>query len=571
MQKSDMPAFEKCLSNGHKEFIQQCSFSLAENKPNYPVNVINNFLYVFKFLNDQWHVTDKPIRTLKKVVLKALFLILISRKPVNNKTDIIEKTAKMIEKTWIFCLSDFPFLERNEEKEIISLLPPPVQKSIESEFANLNFKEKISSNSFLQIYPGFVENLKRQYDVFRNNTGKYKFQDDLLLKVIFIGLIERGISEKYPGATVLLPFSCLLKEITKINSNILEQSSPPPVSRRVFFNVSKGCYISEKLFIKKISEGYKPLPGWAIWLFKAGEKLAAAGRKKKNIVLGLSLPTRAYAALFFLLGYETRNALQGMKNNNNDSKYFHNITRMEKNTPLLIWEKERWKRCYAKGVKTVQGQEMFSVSVPGTDNTRHDMYIPKGQIFRLREAVDPEREVGDHQLGYSMRGFDFFRNYYGQKDENLLKHLISCQSRFTVVGNKTLLKNEGDRLAISIKMIRKSKKNWLAGSLLDIVRFEPFLLSEFDLSRGTVLSPEAVNEYNAHPNLLVFDGSLSFLNHYDDLEADMKVIFLDRSEPHFSEACRVMLEQNYSDRENDDDMLLYDTLPETIEAVIFEE
>lgn len=103
------------------------------------------------------------------------------------------------------------------------------------------------------------------------------------------------------------------------------------------------------------------------------------------------------------------------------------------------------------------------------------------------------------------------------------------------------------------------------------MRIDSFLSSELDLARGTFLSHETAGEYRNCPALIVFDGSLPFLNHYDDLDADIKVVIFDRSEPRFLDASRIMLDLLYSDRENEEDMLFFEKLPESVETIMFEE
>lgn len=568
-----MSIFEKKISEGINQFIEECSFSLIENYSNYSQKIMIPLLYMFKFLSDKWPDTGRSVRTLKKDILELLVLLLLSDKQSKDITSILEKTAIKLEKSWTFKLSDFPFLTESQEREILDLIYLSDKiESIEHEFSILDFRKVISKNKFLKADPEFIDKLNEQYDISRKNFGKYEPQDEFFLKNLFTSVVKEELAERYPGSMILLPLRCLLKEIEAINIRVSDPcSESPEMPELISFSVPNDCYIYKKLFIKNSVGQYSSVPDWAAWLFHAGEKMATIRQQKKNIVLGLSLPTRAYAALFFLLGYETWNARQYFLNGHDESEYFNTIIQKKKNTPLLIWEKERWKRCFSSGIKIVNNQKMFVANVPGTDNKKHDIFIPKGQIFRIREAVDPEREVGEHQLGFSMRGFGFLRRYYEKNESSILNYLISNKPGFALVGNKTLLKNEGERLAVSMKIMEKRKEKWLSGSLLDILRIDPFLLSEFDLARGTILSHESVNEYNVHPGLIVFDGSSSFLNHFDDLDADIKVVIFDRSESRFLEAARVMLDQHYSDRENEEDMLFCDKLPETVEALMFEE
>jgi hypothetical protein len=501
-----------------------------------------------------------------------LFSLLICQEQIKEKISDLQKTTDDIEKNWGLKLSDFPFIKDNEEKEIINKISPDNIESIEHEFLRLNFSKELSKNRFLKADPTIIENLSNQFDISQKNFGRYTPQDELILKILFTGAIKNELAEIYPGITIILPLNCLLKEIEKINCSVsVKKTQPPEIKEPISFKVPDSCYFPENIFIKNSSGKYRTFPDWAVWLFHIGEKMAIIHQEKKNIVLGLSLPNRAYAALFFLLGFETWNARQSFKMEKYESEYFNCMLQVEENTPLLIWEKERWKRCFARGTTNIKNQEMFIVNVPGTDNKRHDRFIPKEKIFRIRGAVDPQREVGEHHFGHSMRGFEFLRRYYDKNEEEILNYLLSNEARFALVGSKTALKNEGEGLPVFMKILEKRKEEWLTGSLLDILRINPLILSEFDLSRGTLLNHETVESYNDCLYLIVFDGSLSFLNHYDDLDSDMKVVIFDRNEPRFSDASRIMLDQYYADRENEEDMLLCEKLPESVEVIMFEE
>ncbi len=567
-----MSAFERFLSEGLYHFIEKCSLSLIENKPNYPDDIIVSFLYTFKFLNDKWPDTSKSVRTLKKNTLEMLYRLLICQNQTQEETNVLKRITDEIEAYWSLKLSDFPFIRAHEEREIVNQIIPDDIESVEHEFSGLNFGREISSNKFLSFDPAFISKFEHQFDISKKNFGRFEPQDQLMLKILFIGIIKNKLAEIYPGITLLLPLNCLLKEIKRINRSVIDQTpQSSETTEPVSFKLQDSCSIPENLFIKNSSGKYRTVPDWARWLFHAGETLAAIRQEKKNIVLGLSLPTRAYAALFLLIGFETWNARQNFKMEKKECEYFKSLIQLEENTPLLIWDNGKWKRCFAKGGETVNNQKMFTVNVLGTNKKGHTRSVPKEGIFRIREALDPKREVGEHQLGYSMRGFDFLRRYYDKNDEDILNYLISNESQFALVGSKAALKNEGEGLPIFLKILEKRKEKWISGSLLDILRINPFLMSEFDLARGTVLSHDTVESYNGGPGLIVFDGSLPFLNHYDDLDADMKVVIFDRSEPRFSEASRIMLDQYYADRENEDDMLLCEKLPESVEAIMFEE
>ncbi|MBC2705602.1 hypothetical protein [Desulfobacula sp.] len=560
-----LSAFEGSLTAGYFSFIENCSNSITSNKSLYSFEDIKKITYIFKFLKDQWLLTDKDIRALKKTVLERLFLLFLTKKKIKNKKQIIDNLVYQIGEKWCFCEEDFPYLddeEKNDLKKTISISP---SNETDSMFADLKFVKRIPSNDILQIFPDFFKKIEKTYADFNRKIDCYKNEDQALIKSIFISIIENKLQEDYPGYTKFLTYQFFLSEIDIINNETFDIRNSDSDMKVVFRDLSS-CYVSNKIYIKNSSDRHQSLPDWALWFFKAGQRTALLPENNTEIVIGFSLPSRSYAALFFLLGYETESAIRRMGFDGSNNEYFHSITGMEQSTPLLIWDNDRWKRCFSKGIMEFEGQKMFSVSVPGTENRRHDRIIPEAHIHLFREAVHPERKVGDHQVGYAMRGFDFFRNYYCKNEKKLLKYLIESKDRFTIVGNKTTLKNEIDNLPVYLNLA----EDWLEGSIQDIIRLDNYLFSEYDLSKGTVLSSDSLEDSNHQSGLVVFDGSMPFLKHFDDIECDKKIVFLDRCDHQFSTARNVFIDQHYSDRENDEEMILLKTVPETIEMIMFE-
>jgi len=170
--------------------------------------------------------------------------------------------------------------------------------------------------------------------------------------------------------------------------------------------------------------GPQPLPFWAAWFCETGAKIASISQNTQNLVVGFSLPSRAYAALFFLLGYE-KWAAKHAENIPTYKSYFDDIASCEKECPLLILENERWKRCFFEGTEITNSVRLIRVKVQGTENRRHSMMIPENRIFKIRSEVDPARKVGNRQTGFPMKELDFLMEYYEISEQDLLTYMIT--------------------------------------------------------------------------------------------------------------------------------------------------
>lgn len=326
------------------------------------------------------------------------------------------------------------------------------------------------------------------------------------------------------------------------------------------------------LFIETINpEVYEPVPKWARYFINAGEKAAEMEyTNSQKMVIGFSVPTRSYAALFFLLGYETWNAIPQFHNQEIDNVHFRRLSACENDEALLILHKGRWKRCWFKGVTEERGEKLISVLIRGSDKQKSEdvgWSISEKNIIRLRKAVDPEREIAVNQTGFSLSGFDSLIKFYEQKEHTILRYLSSDSPSYLVFGGKAKIEKEIN----SANIFYISNNEYVQISLQHIIRFHNFM-TEFDLSRGRIIS--STREFcespssPTDPRIVIYDGSLAYLNHQEDLQSKMEIIFLDGAEPQFSGA-RSELMARYINRE--DEVTLFADKPDAIEVIAFKE
>ncbi len=131
-------------------------------------------------------------------------------------------------------------------------------------------------------------------------------------------------------------------------------------------------------------------------------------------------------------------------------------------------------------------------------------------------------------------------------------------------GNASAIKQEIDQANFYVKSNNEYKKI----SFQHILRFENFM-TDFDLPRHAILnSQESINTHSKSSDMVLYDGSLPFLNHQGIISGRMEIIFLDRTDPQFSSACGELMTR-YIDRE--EDLNIFNKIPASVELVAFKE
>jgi len=324
----------------------------------------------------------------------------------------------------------------------------------------------------------------------------------------------------------------------------------------------------KKLFTKVDNqEQYNIIPHWAESFVQTGKKAAAMiDDGCCNTVIGFSLPTRSYAMLFFLLGYESWHSEKEFMSVKHNHSYFQKISESELDEALLLLDNKRWKRCWFKGTEIIKGNHLVKVDVPGSEKAGHTRYVSMPEIFTLRKAVDPEREVAANQTGFGMMGFESLCEHYNRKGHEVLQFLINGKLSYVVFGSKSIIEKEIKQMDLFCISDNGYKKM----PIQHILRFKNFM-TDFDFFRGKIFSSK---EYYELPTdiskspIVIYDSSLAYLNREGTIQSKMEIIFLDSTEPQFSNACSELMVRYY-DREND--VKLFDKRPAAFEVIAFKE
>ena len=559
--------YESLTSEGFKTLVEQFTLSLMEDSRFLDVRNINNALYIIKFLSEKWAMSDKSSRLKKQLCIKVLYIVLLSPKKISEWRKLLEYGAAEAGKNWEVKIGDYPYLTQKEKEKILSEVSD-VEKSgnIDTQFFSHNSGGNLSDIKDDHDPLNVCKKLAKLFQKVSLYDGPEN-QKIRRLKAYFRVIKEKRIGEDYFGVLKALPLEFCRIQIERLISEFLETKEKQS-------EASSPCRIPQNIksrhsfFIQSESEGeYEPLPEWAAWVFNAGQKAAMVAAPDHRIILGFSLPTIAYAALFFLLGHETWCAEKMMREQFGTDSYFNYLAKCQPDEPLLIRESNRWKRCWFNGFEEERNQKFIKVKVPGGERSRCVRLVPSDHVAILRKAVDPEREVAQNQVGFQMTGFDSMVSYYDKSEDKILEFLIQNRLSHFVIGNISSLKKEMENENLYLLL---NENEYAEISFQDILRFKNFM-TEFDLPRGMIVSSRKEMELLQHagsPEIAVYNGSLAFINRQGDIDCPIEAIFIDPTESQFSNACTELMARYY-DRE--DELKFLERMPSAVETIAFTE
>lgn len=559
-------AFENSITGGLDRFITSCSEAIQQKWNERSIEENQYLLYLMKFLHCNWSNHAKGPRSRTKLCLNILFIFLLAEKSRVEWKPLLKQSVNEIALNWSISQDKYPFLS-DEEINTIKTRVDFISNNVNLQiiFSSLHF-EKIFSNPEWHYIPKticyeFILLFKSVYDHPELNEEPVR-----RLKAFFVAISEEIFVKDFLAILKILLLDYCITEIKKLMPQSFGYLKANCMVDFLTENLPNSVYL-KRLFVKNNKENtadLKPIPVWAEWFFLAGQKTAMVSPHCNKSVIAFSLPTRSYAVLFFHLGYETWIAENRMLNHTEINRYFDFISECKLNEALLIWDNMRWKRCWFQGIETIAGSQCVKVDVPGAEERQHINYIPKERIAKLRKAVDPNREIAANQIGFEMSGFDSIKEYYNQKEDVILNFLTCQEKQSVVVGNLLTLKREIDQE----KLFLYSKGKYFEISFQDIIRFKNFM-TKFDLSRGLILS--ARNSDNCvvgSCHTIIYDGALAYINRKGTIQKNLEILFLDRSEPQFSNA-RDELMSRYYDRE--ENITLFEKYPPSVEMVAFKE
>jgi hypothetical protein len=261
----------------------------------------------------------------------------------------------------------------------------------------------------------------------------------------------------------------------------------------------------------------EPLPRWARFLIKVGRYAVETHAPGRRLVLGVSLPTRAFAAAFTTLGVTAAAYVGPEKGDVRD--HFNWLVSLPRGTAIRF-RRGRYLYCARLlGAEVVSGIEHLAYQAESK------CLLPWDRCLEV-QPLDPSEEfVRRRPLAANA---PFVEEVLGLDP---LSHAAHTSVDCLVIGVKDALRSE----VLDQQFYATARPSAPVGVLNDLLRCDAYELNANDHDRTTVISgfsddvPERLR--GVRPPAVVFDGPTGYLRLRRRWNASPWIVLLDRTSP----------------------------------------
>lgn len=284
------------------------------------------------------------------------------------------------------------------------------------------------------------------------------------------------------------------------------------------------------------------IPDWCQFYISLGCAIARCQSGKERLFIGLSLPTRSFAAAFIAFGIVKHKAHQS--DEKSIEEHFERLSIIKKGTPLVFRVNNKLKYGYFIGITTYHGERAISVADQNKPSMRH--------IFLKRKALDiavtndknasiTETDRKKHIEPMS----EYTKLILG--DVSPVEYSANSRIECLLIGRASWLRFEIERTEFAVV---KDKAGMARGNLQDILKVRRFLGNitgyKTELLPSSRQNAKGIDQA-ADTDIVIFDGCDSFLKWKNRFPNSLHVVLLDRTQRGYENA---RWEFNYKSREN---------------------
>lgn len=270
-----------------------------------------------------------------------------------------------------------------------------------------------------------------------------------------------------------------------------------------------------------------PIPSWVRSFIELGWAISGTNSAGTRVMIGLSVPTRAYVAGLLCAGVVLGRTSQRYED---PEARFRRVSRLRVGTPLLLLKNGKRFKAIFEGVSEVHGRTMLRVR---TQDVRGGNLTELVSVEHCHNVIVGDRpvELPKNQSGRRMAGLAGFAeemfSIITEKGSSLESHLDAI-----VIGKPGLFGTEVNETGFAVST---STEDYSKGSLQDVIRVRRFLATKVGY-RTDILWNLSDNPEVPQDSVVIFDGADGFLKWRHLLTGNDCLIVLDRTESRFFDA-----------------------------------
>lgn len=302
----------------------------------------------------------------------------------------------------------------------------------------------------------------------------------------------------------------------------------------------------------RVDPGIEGLPEWASYFLFLGFFLSSQPKTDSRSIIGVALPTRAYAAALAATGIIYNRTVLSKHRVDADT-HFRSLCELPSGTPVTYLHGKRTRDGLLLGYTDQFGERRLIIQTRGPKSGTETHYVRSADAENIQQARageqtnDPGKTPARRQTGQLVTpASEFARSILGEesaKDLPRRSRLECC-----VIGHLGQLRTEITETEFAAytgagAARTPATNSWYAGALQDILRVRKFM-GGGKTYRTEVIAAQSSNvpsvASEAETHVTIFDGASGFTKWRDYWRSSHWLVLLDRTEPGFDEGARAL-------------------------------
>lgn len=311
---------------------------------------------------------------------------------------------------------------------------------------------------------------------------------------------------------------------------------------------------------------WKLLPEWARFLLKLGAALGSQRLGSHRVVVGIALPTKAYAASLLTAGL-----LVGLSKkpvtHKDVTAHFERLCALEQESSLIYTKNKNRFKAFFNGIVDIGGEKRIRLRIQSSKGKKArnlTELLNAKQAQQVEVANTTFNNLPQHQSGKTIQvdNPDFIRAFLQVDEINdfISKSGLDC----VIIGQVSRFKQEINETLFAFK---SKNKKLVEGYLQDILRVRRFSGSSSNY-RSDIYAARSELENQASPKFVVFDGANGYLKWRDTWDQSHWVVLLDRTSARFEDATSQFNQEFFKYRYKEGKLAQMPAIPSGVEIVI---
>lgn len=320
--------------------------------------------------------------------------------------------------------------------------------------------------------------------------------------------------------------------------------------------------ISSEKLMYYVDKKWEPLPKWCRFFISLGETIGGFS-KDSSFFVALSLPTRAYAAAFTVLGIIVSRFTQIMLLGHNEA-YFEELCSLDPGTPLIYTNRGKHFKAVLYSINSAQKE--ITIRYGGSKELPEHIIVSQQYADRI-SVTDGQFSIPKYQKGKDILPAKEFVGSILPPELDVAKFATIQKCECVWVGNRTNINQEINDTELAVQ---EGDRIGAQGTLQDLIRMKHLVGSASPFLTETIPATSKDPSYRStkKPFAVIFDGAKGFINWREHFTQSNWIVLLDRTEPEFESGVN-LVNQLYFNRSADPTNVIEQKYPPGVELMTF--